>query len=162
MDGSATPAAPAKENFRDIPWNGYEASCPVCHVEVEWVAVKALYDRIRASDYPGTVELRTPIDIGILGGIQQEVFVVVCPNAPCKTVFFHYRQLFNRKHIGKSIHIQSSILRRGPETEKTNIPKLFCQFNGKFSLFIEFSCDRAYFTFSKIMNGFANHMMFFS
>ena len=131
MDGSATPAAPAKENFRDIPWNGYEASCPVCHVEVEWVAVKALYDRIRASDYPGTVELRTPNDNGILGGIQQEVFVVGCPNAPSKTVFFHYRQLFNRKHI-------SDAQERKKSHPATTIPDPIYSFQeGPVSAFIE-------------------------
>ncbi|HTT74212.1 MAG TPA: hypothetical protein VMG99_08770 [Thermoplasmata archaeon] len=98
----ASPANGGREDYRQIPWDGFEASCPVCHTLVEWVADPALYERIRNSDYPGQVRLIRKVEVGSVHGIEQEVFVVVCPNANCGLPFFHYKQLWNAREIDEA------------------------------------------------------------
>jgi hypothetical protein len=93
------PESEAREPYQAIPWEGYAANCPVCKTEAEWVEDPALYERIRKSDYPGEVRLIRKVAVGTMNGVDQEVFVVVCQNPDCKTVFFHYKALFNAREI---------------------------------------------------------------
>jgi hypothetical protein len=102
MSGAPPPAAPptdTREPFEQIPWDCYEAPCPSCHAMVEWTDRADLQARIARSTYGGLVLLVRKVAIGTLNGVEQEVFCVVCPNPPCKTVFFHWKHLFNAREI---------------------------------------------------------------